>query len=225
MGVRPVPAPGLLSRPIARPIATAISEVTMNHSRVREASRAALLTCRRLVIDTRIAKKTSGATASFSSWTKRSPMCCSVVVSQPTSPLLAIQPSSTPRARPARICAQNGILGMREDWGLCGACEDSAVSADVDNGHTPGTDERRQGTAKRSAGNSSGCGAAALRVSPARRGGEKDLRPLEERGQRRQQAADIQRQRSTCRRATSGVLMGDGGAAAVFMTSTLTLEL
>lgn len=58
---------------MARPMATAISEVIMNQSRVRVASRAALFTFRRLVIETRIAKNTSGATASFSSWTKMSP--------------------------------------------------------------------------------------------------------------------------------------------------------
>lgn len=78
-GVRPVPEPGLVIRPIARPMATEISEVIMNQSRVRVASRAALLTLRRLVIDTRIAKKTRGATASFSSWTKMWPTLSSVV--------------------------------------------------------------------------------------------------------------------------------------------------
>lgn len=77
-GVRPVPAPGLVIRPIARPMATAISDVIMNQSRVRVASLAALLTLRRLVMDTRIAKKTSGATASFSSWTKMWPTLSSV---------------------------------------------------------------------------------------------------------------------------------------------------
>lgn len=60
-------------------MATAISEVIMNQSRVRVASLAALLTLRRLVMDTRIAKKTRGATASFSSWTKMWPTLSSVV--------------------------------------------------------------------------------------------------------------------------------------------------
>lgn len=104
----------------------------MNHSRVRVASRAALLTFRRLVIEIRIAKNTSGATASFSSWTKIEPILSSVVTSQPTSPLRAIQPSTTPRTRPSRICAQKGTLGRRKDddpWG-------DALRAD-DNGHTP----------------------------------------------------------------------------------------
>ncbi len=74
-----MPAPGFVSRPMARPIATAISEVIMNQRRVRVASLAALSTFRRLVTDTRIAKKTSGATASFSSWTKMWPTLSRVV--------------------------------------------------------------------------------------------------------------------------------------------------
>ncbi|MGC0384312.1 hypothetical protein RKD33_004529 [Streptomyces sp. SAI-129] len=41
-------------------MATAISDVIMNQRRVRDARRAALLTFLRLVIETRIAKKTSG---------------------------------------------------------------------------------------------------------------------------------------------------------------------
>ena len=41
----------------------------------------------------------------------------------------------------------------------------------------------------------------------------------------RQQTADIQRQRSTCRRATSGVLAASEGRTAVVMPNTLTLEL
>ncbi|CAD5979443.1 protein of unknown function [Streptomyces sp. KY70] len=112
-GVRPVPEPGLVTRPMMRPMATAISDVIMNQSRVRVASRAALLTLRRLVIDTRIAKKTSGATASFNSWTKIEPTLSSVVTSQETSWLRASQPSRTPRTRPATIWAQKGTLGIR----------------------------------------------------------------------------------------------------------------
>lgn len=107
-GLRPVPAPGLVIRPMARPIATAISEVIMNQRRVREASRAALLTFLRLVMETRIAKKTSGATASFSRPTKVPPTFSRVVTSQDTSWLRAIQPSRTPRARPMSIWAQKG---------------------------------------------------------------------------------------------------------------------
>lgn len=68
-----------MTSPIARPMATAMSEVIMNQSSVRVASLAALLTLRRLVIDTRIAKKTRGATASFSNWTKMLPTWSSVV--------------------------------------------------------------------------------------------------------------------------------------------------
>ncbi len=109
-GVRPVPAPGLVSRPIARPMPTAISEVIMNQSRVREARRAALFTFRRLVMDTRIAKKTRGATASFSSWTKMSPICSRVLASQLTSWLRASQPNRTPSTRPVTIWAQKGNL-------------------------------------------------------------------------------------------------------------------
>lgn len=84
-GVRFEPLPGLVIRPIARPMTTAISEVIMNQRRVRLASRAALLTFRRLVMDTRIAKKTSGATASFRSWMKMPPTLSRVVASQDTS--------------------------------------------------------------------------------------------------------------------------------------------
>ena len=86
----------------------------MNHSSVLAARRAASWTLRRLVIEMVIAKKTNGATASFSSWTKISPTLVSVVPSQATSQLRATQPRSTPRTRPSRICAQKGILGMRE---------------------------------------------------------------------------------------------------------------
>ncbi len=111
---------------MARPITTAISEVVMNHSRVRPASRAALETLRRLVIETTIAKNTSGATASFSSWTKISPILSRVVPSQATSPLRAIQPNSTPSTRPARIWAQKGTLGMRRR-----VVERGALEADV----------------------------------------------------------------------------------------------
>ncbi|CAM5397408.1 hypothetical protein SGLAM104S_01021 [Streptomyces glaucescens] len=109
-GVSPVPAPGLVTSPMARPMATAISDVIMNQRRVRLASRAALLTFRRLVIETRIAKKTSGATASFSSPTKTSPIFSRAVTSQDTSWLRAIQPSAAPRRRPMSIWAQKGAL-------------------------------------------------------------------------------------------------------------------
>lgn len=108
--VRPVPEPGSVSRPIAMPMPTAISEVIMNQSSVREASRAALFTFRRLVIDTRMAKKTSGAMASLRSWMKMSPTFSRVVPSQLTSWLRAIHPKRTPRARPATIWAQKGNL-------------------------------------------------------------------------------------------------------------------
>ncbi len=84
-GVRSEPEPGLDTRPMTRPMTTAISEVIMNQSSVRPASRAALLTFRRLVMDTMIAKKTSGATASFSSWMKMPPTLSRVVASQDTS--------------------------------------------------------------------------------------------------------------------------------------------
>ncbi len=112
-GVRPVPAPGLVTRPMTRPIATAISEVIMNQRRVREARRAALLTFRRLVMETRIAKKTSGATASFSRPMKVPPTFSRVVTSQETSWLRASQPSRTPRTRPASIWAQKGARRRR----------------------------------------------------------------------------------------------------------------
>ncbi|CAM2979694.1 hypothetical protein STAL104432_09965 [Streptomyces albus] len=115
---------------MTRPIATAISEVTMNHSRVRVASRAALWTLRRLVIEIVIAKKTSGATASFSSWTKISPILVRVVPSQATSQLRAAQPRTTPRTRPARICTQNGILGIRKP--LLGPVPPDVATADAD---------------------------------------------------------------------------------------------
>ncbi len=112
--VRPVPAPGSVSRPMTRPMTTAISDVIMNQSRVRVASRAALETFRRLVIDTKMAKNTSGATTTISSWTKRSPVLASVVCSQPMSPLRAAQPSRAPSTRPSRIWAQKGTLRMRD---------------------------------------------------------------------------------------------------------------
>ncbi len=83
--LRLVPSPGLVSRPRPRPMATAISEVIANQSRVRTASRAALVTFRRLATLTRIAVKTSGGTASFSSWTKIRPMVSRVVASQEMS--------------------------------------------------------------------------------------------------------------------------------------------
>ncbi len=133
---RPVPEPGLVTRPMASPIATAISEVAMNQSRVRVASRAALCTLRRLVIEMVIAKNTSGATASFSSWTKISPILVRVVPSQATSQLRAAQPRTTPRTRPSRIWAQNGTLGMRavRSGGVAGSADEEDGEGDGDDG-------------------------------------------------------------------------------------------
>ncbi len=140
-GVRPVPAPGLVTRPMTRPMATAISEVIMNQSSVREASRAALFTFRRLVMETRIAKKTSGATASFSRPMKTPPTCSSVVTSQSICWLRASQPRSTPRTRPPSIWAQKGIFGMREPvrgcpaplaWASSGLGSEAGFCADTD---------------------------------------------------------------------------------------------
>ena len=86
----------------------------MNHSSVRPASRAALVTPRRLAMLATTAVKTSGGTASLSSWTKSSPTVVRVVASQATSPLRATRPRATPSTRPARIWTQNGIR-LRED--------------------------------------------------------------------------------------------------------------
>ncbi|KIF68526.1 hypothetical protein HY68_07580 [Streptomyces sp. AcH 505] len=67
-----------------------------------------------------------------------------------------------------------------------------------------------------------GCGARAL-LSVAELSGKA---PLLMPGQTaRQQTADMQRQRSTCRRATSGTLMSWRRRTAVFMSRTLTLAL
>ncbi|GGR37562.1 hypothetical protein GCM10010497_45430 [Streptomyces cinereoruber] len=109
------------------------------------------------------------------------------------------------------IWAQKGTLGIRDeglDSGASEAPEASETDADTDTLHrayrgNTGTGVRRTRAFVR--------GAAACC-----RGGQSS---------RRQQAADIQRQRSTCRRATSGLLAASVRRAAVFMSNTLTLEL
>ncbi len=150
-GVRPVPEPGLVTRPMTRPMATAISDVIMNQRRVRVARRAALLTFRRLVIETRIAKKTSGATASFSRPMKVSPTFSRVVTSQDMSWLRASQPSRTPRTRPASIWAQKGTLRYFGSFGDLAGCVGFAAEDAED---SEDTDMLRRG---RHAGRGAGC--------------------------------------------------------------------
>ncbi|CAM5234414.1 hypothetical protein SVIOM342S_07233 [Streptomyces violaceorubidus] len=195
-GVRPVPEPGLVTRPMTRPMATAISDVIMNQRRVRVARRAALFTFRRLVIETRIAKKTSGATASFSRPMKVSPTFSRVVTSHDMSWLRASQPSRTPRTRPPSIWAQKGTLRYFVKDG-----DEVFVAGDGEEGED--TDMLRRGTGR-------GMGRAELTWGRLARG--------ERQGR---QFADAHRQRSTCRRARARG-RGEVGAAACFMHTTLT---
>ena len=78
-------APGLVISPITMPIVTAISEVMANQTRVCTASLAALVTWRRLAIDTITAVSTNGTTTTRSRSTKTEPTVVSVVVSQLSS--------------------------------------------------------------------------------------------------------------------------------------------
>ena len=100
----------------------------MNHIRVRPASRAALVTPRRLAMLATTAVKTSGGTASLSSWMNSSPTVVSVVDSHATSPLRATRPRATPSTRPARIWTQNGIRVNKENGaGMRGAPGEGAT--------------------------------------------------------------------------------------------------
>ena len=79
---RLTPTPGSVIRPSTIARVTAISDVAMNHSSVRTASRAAFVSPRRFAMLTTTAVNTSGGTASLSSCTNRSPISASVSASQ-----------------------------------------------------------------------------------------------------------------------------------------------
>ena len=75
-------SPGRVISPSAMPIATAMPAVMANQSRVWPASRAALVTFRRLAIEATIAVNTSGGTIARSRPTNEDPMVSRVTVSQ-----------------------------------------------------------------------------------------------------------------------------------------------
>ena len=106
-------APGLVSRPMVIPMVTAIRAVTANQTRVWTASLAALVTCRRLAMLTMMAVSTSGTTTTWSSDTKVLPTVLRVAASQSSEKVRARNPSSRPRPRPSRTCAQKGKVRRR----------------------------------------------------------------------------------------------------------------
>ena len=95
------------------PTTTEAAAVTANQTSVSPASRAALVTCRRLAIETMIAVSTSGTTMTLSSWTKIPPTVLRVSASQAWSNWRATKPRTTPTARPMKTCAQKGRRGRR----------------------------------------------------------------------------------------------------------------
>lgn len=124
--------PGLVTSPMTMPIVTAMRAVMANQTSVWTASRAALVTCRRLAMLTMIAVRTSGTTTTCSSCTKVLPIVLSVVASQPIWPSRATKPRTRPTARPSRTCAQKGRWRRRR----AGASE--VVDGAEDTGETSG---------------------------------------------------------------------------------------
>ncbi len=107
---RVTPRPGSMSRPSPMARATDTAAVIRNHISVLAASLAAPLTLRRLATLTSTAVRTSGGTASLSSWTKIWPTLLRVSASQVTSQILAAKPSATPAARPVRSWSEKENL-------------------------------------------------------------------------------------------------------------------
>lgn len=88
------------------PTMTAIRAVAMNQSSVLPASRAALLTLRRLATLTTTAVNTSGATASLRSWTKMFPTSVRVSASQSRVQIRAAKPRAAPTTKPSSSCRE-----------------------------------------------------------------------------------------------------------------------